>query len=100
MNLMMLSAIRYHYFWRLWYMIQKEIRVLMVEPGKHPRVTVERLSLFCQSSLGESTIAPLFSKKTGKQGSFSCLESFLSVYNHYHRFQSARPVKVKRVFLC
>ena len=40
MNLMVLSAIRYHYFWRLWYMKQKEIRVLMVEPGKHPRVTV------------------------------------------------------------
>ena len=26
-------------FWRLWYMKQKEIKVLMVEPGKRPRVT-------------------------------------------------------------
>ena len=27
-------------FWRILFMKQKEIRVLMVEPGKHPRVTV------------------------------------------------------------
>ena len=40
MSLMVLIAIRHHYFWRLWYMKQKEIKVLMVEPGKHPKVTV------------------------------------------------------------
>ena len=37
---MAITAIRYHYFWRILFMKQKEIRVLMVEPGKHPRVTV------------------------------------------------------------